>query len=713
MATEPITPNPQTLNAPPNLALTSQEEKTVQTDPQEWKDDFALKVAVRDFQIAEAYRSANHDRRFREAEKLLTGWVEKKFWEGTKVQRSSVPVFIALQEIEVLQSRLIDSIFGEDPPFAATPQPGTTLAQAFAVRNLLASQLRDLGKPGQFLTVREVFRRANKSALTYGAGIPEMGWFLQEVNRNVYYRHAVAETTDVINPQTGETQQFPTGKLKMVSSMRQDKRVISRPLVQNIDTRDFYWEPDCPSPNPQEARYTVTRHMLTIEEIKSIASNPESGFKLPDDKALQNLATKKFYTQGDQSKQTAEAYRGNTYTPTMNKSVDPALAKIEVLRYWRPNRHVEVLGREWTFFNECNPYGIIPHLNVFYIDMLGRFLGYSIPDLVEGDHKLAMSILNDRIDELNIILHPPIIRKRGAMMGTSGKRFHPGASWEVQDNPREDIVRMEMGAVNPQAFAEISAIDQRVQKLTGNTDAAAYGVATAGGDSSGRTATGIQSKQVAASGRIGYQVSNLEDQVLEPFLYILLALNKIYLDPSQVQQILGPDAQLFELDPLDVLNADVHFKVTASQRMKTKQNLQSGGINFILTSYLNPAFQAQANMIGMTADLKNIDQLVSDAYDLPAMTLMRQMTPQEQQSLQQQHQAEMMMKMQMQTERLQSNQTINAEKDDTKVLAAALAKVLTPEAVHALFQSAFGMKHPTEVAEAAKAKHNPPKALKG
>src|SRR6185437_7257098 len=146
---------------------------------------------------------------------------------------------------------------------------------------------------------------------------------------------------------------------------------------------------------------------------------------------LQELAKKKFATQGDFSKQTAESYRGNAYQPQLDKSVDPALAKIELIRYWRPNRHVEVLGREWPFFNECNQYGIIPHLNVFYIDMLGRFLGFSIPDLVEGDHKLAMTILNDRIDELNILLHPPIIRRRWAMMGTSGKRFHPGASWEV------------------------------------------------------------------------------------------------------------------------------------------------------------------------------------------------------------------------------------------------------------------------------------------
>src|SRR6185437_7255418 len=258
MATEPIVPS--IASAPVNLQLTQAEEKTIITDPQEWADDYALKVAVRDFEKWEQYRAYNHDRRFREAERLLTGWVEKKFWEGTKVQRSAVPVFIALQEIEVLQSRLIDQIFSDEPPFSASPEPGTTIAQAFAVRDLLSSQFRNIGKPDTFITGREIFRRANKSALTYGAGIIEMGWLMREINRTVYDRRAIAETTTVQHPQLGPIQ-APTGNLKMVATTRQIKRLESRPMAQNIDIRDFYWDPDCTGPNPQEAKGTATRHL--------------------------------------------------------------------------------------------------------------------------------------------------------------------------------------------------------------------------------------------------------------------------------------------------------------------------------------------------------------------------------------------------------------------------------------------------------------------
>ena len=706
MATEPLVPS--IASAPVNLQLTQAEEKTIITDPQEWADDYALKVAVRDFEKWEQYRAYNHDRRFREAERLLTGWVEKKFWEGTKVQRSAVPVFIALQEIEVLQSRLIDQIFSDEPPFAVSPEPGTTIAQAFAVRDLLSSQFRNIGKPDTFITGREIFRRANKSALTYGAGIIEMGWLMREINRTVYDRRAIAETTTVQHPQLGPIQ-APTGNLKMVATTRQIKRLESRPMAQNIDIRDFYWDPDCTGPNPQEAKGTATRHLLTIEQVKGMATNPASGFRLPTDADLKELAAQKFSTQGDFSKQAAEAYRGNSYQPQLDTSVDPALHKIELIRYWRGNRHVEVLGRKHVFFNECNQYEIIPHLNVFYIDMLGRFLGFSIPDLVEGDHKLAMTILNDRIDELNILLHPPIIRRRGAMMGTSGKRFHPGASWEVSGEPESDVIRMEMGTVNPQAFAEINALELRVQKLTGNTDVAAYGVASSGGDSSSRTATGIGAKQASGNARLGYQVGNLEDQVLEPFLYILLKLNKIYLDPSQLINILGPDAQQIQLDPLDVLNADVRFKVLASQKMRTKQALQAGGINEILTTYLNPATIEQWKQMGVTPDMTNIDSLVSDALNLPKMTLIRPMNPQEMQMHQQQMAMPLMAKQQLQDSRMQGQAQMASDKDETALLKTFITKLFTPEAAHALFGGIFGMEPPAVTD--AKAQQYAPKQL--
>jgi hypothetical protein len=692
MATAPVAP--ETLQITGNTSLTTQEAATITPVNTQWTADFAKKIALADFRKAETFRNQNHDRRFRESNRLLTGWTEKKTWEGTRIPRSALPVFIALQEIQVLLPRVLSVIFDDPEPFEAFPEPGSTLQQAIAVRQLLSSQLRDIGKPGQFLTARELCRRSYESALTYGAGPIEFGWWQQSVDRTVYDRMAVADTVTVPHPVTAEPVQVPNGQMHFAINRRQEKYQVSRPYAQNVQIEEFYIDPNCPSPNPQDALYTATRHLIPIREIKTYSNLP--GFNIPNDKGLIELAHMKAATIGDTTKQMQESYRGNQYTPIQDQSADPELLRVEMIRYWRKDRYVWLLGREHPMCNEPNPYGIIPHINSFYTNYLGRFYGFSICDLVEGDHKLAQNIINNRVDELNLILHSPIIRKRGAFVGASGRRFHPGANWEVLNDVETDVKRMEMGAINPAAFEEVQALEQRVQKLTGNTDAAAYGVAASGGDSSARTAHGIAAKQSAANSRVEYQVENFEDQFFEPLLYILLALDKKYLNPQQVIQLMGDDSQLIELDPLTVLNASVRFEVRASAKMRMRTSMQSGGFQALAQTYFNPAYVAAMHGIGQTLDTANFDRIACDTFNIPQKSLMRLMTPQEQQMLQQQQMAELMSKMQLQDARLQSQSQNQDAADETALLKTLFMKMLTPEAIHALFVKQFGMEHPAE-----------------
>lgn len=693
-AQSPI-PNSTAPLSPPQ-PLTQKEQQTIIPANQEWTDSYAKTIAVQDFQRAENYRNQNHDRRFKESDRLLTGFTERKFWEGTRVPRSAVPVFIMMQEVEVLQSRLISAIFSDDPAFAVTPEPTGNLAQAFAVKNLIASQLRDIGKPGQFLTMRELCRRANKSALTYGAGPIEFGWHMQDIDRTYYDRVAVAETQTIQHPQFGEVQ-VPTGNLKFQIVQRNEKRQISKPVFQNVDVRDFYVDPNCISPNPQDGSFGATRGLLTIADLLDYGKLP--GFKIPSDKTLLELAHQKSISIGDASKQQAEGYRGNNYQPTVDQSTEPSLQRVEVIRYHQKLRTVWILGRQHVALNIPNPYGILPYLNQFYIDFLGRFYGFSISDLVEGDHKLAMAIINARIDELNLLIHSPIVRRKGSSIVSGPRRMHPGAQWEVSGNPKEDIIRMEMGSVNPGAYAEVQALELRTAKLTGNTDQAAFGVATSGGDSSSRTATGNKVKAAATNVRDQYIIENTEDQFIEPMLYVLLALNKRYINPLQLQQILGPQGQLIQLDPLDVLNADVRFEMQAGTKMKAKNNLSSGGLQEILQFYLNPAMVQLWQQGQMTVDMSAIDSLVTDSIGLPQRSLLRQMTPQEIQAAQQPPAAEVI-RLQMQQDRLQAQAQNQDSGDETKLLLMLLQKLITPDTAHRILQ----MPYPAQIQAQAQPK---------
>jgi hypothetical protein len=104
-----------------------------------------------------------------------------------------------------------------------------------------------------------------------------------------------------------------------------------------------------------------------------------------------------------------------------------------------------------------------------------------------------------------------------------------------------------------------------------------------------------------------YQVENLEDQFFIPALIIFHHLNKKFLDPNQLMQILGPDGQKIQLDPIDVLNADVQFSMKASSKMRSKQALQAGGLQFLFQSYMNPEMMQIMAQMGIMPNFEEFD----------------------------------------------------------------------------------------------------------
>jgi hypothetical protein len=76
------------------------------------------------------------------------------------------------------------------------------------------------------------------------------------------------------------------------------------------------------------------------------------------------------------------------------------------------------------------------------------------------------------------------------------------------------------------------------------------------------------------SRRCGFrQFQNAEDQFLVPALSILHTLNQIFLPADEMMQILGPEMQQMTIDPVDILNASVKFKINASSKMRSRNAL--------------------------------------------------------------------------------------------------------------------------------------------
>jgi hypothetical protein len=134
-----------------------------------------------------------------------------------------------------------------------------------------------------------------------------------------------------------------------------------------------------------------------------------------------------------------------------------------------------------------------------------------------------------------------------------------------------------------------------------------------------------------------------------------------------------------QIDPLDVMNAQVKFKLRASDKLRIRRAAASGAFEMVINQLAG--MQGQLQMTGETVNIQLLGQLIGDSLGLPSGQFIIPMTPQQQQALQQQQMAPFMMKMQEMMGRMQALSTMSESRDDTKLLSDVWKKLLTPEVV--------------------------------
>jgi hypothetical protein len=631
-------------------AITQEEKEQVLTPAEKWSDDYAGKIALADFQKMENYRSQNHDWRFRNADELYAAWVGTKYWEGTRVPRSSLGIYVCFEQIESLLPNIVKAIFASYPPFDTSPEPTTSLEEATQVQSLLLHQLErignGLGNSKIRTDVKETVRRTLKSAFVYGNGITELGWESYERERLQFMVQRTPVTRQFNHPQYGLIKHVVGSKPRTV--IKPIKESVNMPFAKNIPIQDFYIDQNCQSPLVQDARCAAVRELVHVDEILKYEDN--KAFKLPLKQELYEWSKEKWSTMGDYSKSTGELMRSGVYWPVTEGTADAAGQRVEIIRYVTPYRLVWLCGRKRAILNIPNPYGFINFFNMCYVDYPNRFYGFGVTDVAEGEHRLIQSIINARVDELALAIHKPIIKRKGATFSQSQLRIRPGINWEVE-NPKEDIQTFEYGAINQNAYIEVEAAERRLQKYTGITDLAVQGGPTAGGNSANRTATGVNVQAGASGTRMEYLVGTAESTYLEPMIYALHALNQKFLDPQQALDILGPDGKLLQLDPTMIKNAECKFKFMASERMASKNNTLQG-LQSVGQYLLNPGFmQALAAVNKVKLNVKFIGDKIGDAMGWRDSDMFIPMTPQEIQAQNQPSPADQL-KLQMQRERM-------------------------------------------------------------
>ncbi len=628
-----------------NLPL-SQSEQAIKEPTEPWGDAMAVKIAVADFNAAERYRNQNHDWRWRIADELYLAWTAQKYWEGTKIPRASIPVFLAFQQIESLLPKLMSAIFSSDPWFEAGSAASVPGQMARMFRDKVEGQLDDT-------QVREVIRRTLKSALIYGNGITELSWISQKTKSLKYVPTWKFPKPGQRSPEPGMPPQQGTNvvdfsKARRVLEKREVEDIENRPILEHVSIKDFYIDPNCTSPVIQDPScgYICQRAYKTIQYLDSLRDNKE--FNIPSNAELVDMASQKPSAQADTTKSMVELMRFGAWAPQNDSTSDPAGKRLELIARWSADRLVWTLNRKIAILNKPNPYGFIPFYDAFYADVPDRFYGLSMCDVLEGEQRFRTSLINARIDELALAIHAPVQYKRGLNIPSYQLRTRPGQMIQVE-TPGEDYIRTEMGNITQNAYIEDTASDARAQKITGLSDLVAQGMPQQGGNSANRTAAGIGAQVQAGSSRIQGLLETIEDTFIEPMLNDVVRLNILFppvgTPPSQIQQF-------------------QHLKLymRASAKMKSQSNLMQT-LPLVLQSITNPAFLDHLAQQGLSLNWLEIMTMILDTTGFRnEQDLIHKLSPQEMQQMQQRQQAELQAKQGMQQQRLQSQQQITQAK---------------------------------------------------
>src|SRR5689334_22214588 len=97
-------------DAPP---LTQDEAQQVIPPDNPWTDQRAKDFVKKTFNRYEQFRLQNYDRAYRRADDVYMAVTRNKTWEGTRIPRASIPVWMGVQQIEALLPHAVGALFAD------------------------------------------------------------------------------------------------------------------------------------------------------------------------------------------------------------------------------------------------------------------------------------------------------------------------------------------------------------------------------------------------------------------------------------------------------------------------------------------------------------------------------------------------------------------------------------------------------------------------
>jgi len=574
----------------PETEIISLDAAPLKLSSQEISNEYALTKVLQDFYYYERERTST-ERRWRLNDALYCAYVEPRYWPNTKLLRSNLGSGIVSEQVEAAYAMICQSLFSQPEYFSIEADVG--------------------GNPKA--------AREQGAYMDYAFNYPQ----LNQMSAEIEYKNAAKDQL-----------LYGAGILKV--EFNSDKKI---PFVTRKDPRNIYFDPACPGPFIDRARAVIERTFLTIDELEMFRSDKR--MFVPDKDALWTLSQGLTKTDGDRGKEFKESLHGVNYSVgSSDNSPVPSQKRIELLQYYTGNEIIWILNRRVVMYKDKNIYGFIPYVLIPCYVYTSSPYSLSIADMQEANHRYLESLVNARLDQVTLSLFPPRAVPRGFMFTPQMQTWGPGSMYQMDEPEKFNAIQQQ--DVTKDIFQEIGFIQNSADRKTG-INSMLSGMPSP--SNANRTASGVNTQLQGSAIRLYPLVDNFENYGIIPSVWKALKMSEIHLTsqdtvPGVVRNPNNPEDVRFLQVSAEAFRSATRVRARAASKMLSRDRLTQM-YQFVAQNVMNGQVIGMLNQSGQTVDFGELIQMLMDATGVPRRyNIVRQLTPEEQQFMQQQQQAQ-------------------------------------------------------------------------
>ncbi|WP_109477698.1 hypothetical protein [Paraburkholderia sp. C35] len=369
-----------------------------------------------------------------------------------------------------------------------------------------------------------------------------------------YWRYRTERQTAYvqdIDPDTGQGLYEEDGQKPKMRAVKHDKVLEDRPCIELQPLENIRIDPAADWMDPIHSSPFVIRMVpMYVYDVKEMMETEDDKTGQPKWKKASDAVIRSALTRGLDA--TRMARQNRREDPTSESKV--SLADFDIV--WVHENFVRRKGKEWVYWTlgtefmltepkelkEVYFHGMRPLEMGCAIIETHRAYKSGIPQLVEGIQRESNEVVNQRLDNVKLVLNKHYIVKRGAQVDLRSLVRNVPGGITMATNPESDVKEMTFNDVTSSSYQEQNLLNLDFDGIGGDFNPAQVPHNRKGAD----TVRGMQMMGAGASQMTEYLLRTVTVTWVERVLYQLIKLEQEYETDQVVLAIAAEKAQLLQ-----------------------------------------------------------------------------------------------------------------------------------------------------------------------